>query len=165
MSTIAHPSMRRNDKEVTNPKELEAIIQSAWVCRLAFADQDTPYIVPMHFGMKGDTLFFHCARQGRKLDLIKRNPTVCFELEGDTRIINTGKPCDWSTSYASVIGYGTASLVTDPGQKQEALAVIVDHYAPGTTYEFERKKVDEVTVLKVQVTSMTGKKSGPSAGI
>jgi nitroimidazol reductase NimA-like FMN-containing flavoprotein (pyridoxamine 5'-phosphate oxidase superfamily) len=112
--------------------------------------------------MKDNTLYFHCAPQGRKLDILKRNPLVCFELESDLHIINTGKPCNWSTSYASVIGYGIASLVTDPQQKREALAVIVDHYAPGTVYEFEAKKVDEVAVLKVEVTSMTGKKSGSS---
>jgi len=154
--------MRRSEKAVTDPTELQRIIRSARVCRLAFSDRDTPYIVPMHFGMKKDTLYFHCAHKGRKLDIIKCNPTVCFELEGDTRIVNTGKPCSWSTSYESVIGYGTASLVTDPEEKREALMVIVDHYAPGTTYEFEEKKVDEVAVLKVVVTSMTGKRSGPS---
>jgi len=154
--------MRRSEKAVTDPKELQAIIQSAQVCRLALADQDTPYIVPMHFGMKGNTLYFHCAQKGRKLDIIRRNPAVCFEVEGDLSIVNTGKPCNWSTRYASIIGYGIASLVTDPQQKKEALNVIVSHYAPDIVYEFQEKKVDEVAVLKVTIISMTGKKSGYS---
>jgi nitroimidazol reductase NimA-like FMN-containing flavoprotein (pyridoxamine 5'-phosphate oxidase superfamily) len=162
MRGTAHPTMRRSDKAVTDPKELQRIIRSAQVCRLALADHDLPYIVPMHFGMRDNALYFHCAPQGRKLDIIKRNPVVCFELEGDLRIVNTGKPCNWSTRYASVIGYGTASLVSDPEQKREALNIIVAHYAPGALYEFEGKKVDEVAVLKVEVTSMTGKKSGSS---
>jgi len=160
MSDTAHYTMRRSEKAITDPKELQAIIQSAQVCRLALAEHDTPYIVPMHFGMKGDTLYFHCAQKGRKLDIISRNPVVCFEIEGDLSIVNTGKPCNWSTHYASVIGYGTASLITDPQQKREALSIIVAHYAPGTVCEFEGKKVDEVAVLKVAITSMTGKKSG-----
>jgi nitroimidazol reductase NimA-like FMN-containing flavoprotein (pyridoxamine 5'-phosphate oxidase superfamily) len=160
MSDSAHYLMRRSEKAITDPKELKAIIQSARVCRLAFADHDTPYIVPMHFGMKDNTLYFHCAQKGRKLDIISRNPIVCFEIEGDLSIVNTGKPCNWSTRYASIIGYGTASLVTDPQQKKEALTVIVSHYAPDIVYEFQEKKVDEVAVLKVDITSMTGKKSG-----
>ena len=159
MSDTVHYSMRRSEKAITDVKELQSIIQSAQVCRLALADHDTPYIVPMYFGMKGNTLYFHCAQKGRKLDIITRNPVVCFEIEGDLSIVNTGKPCNWSTRYASVIGYGTASLVTDPQQKKDALAVIVAHYAPDIVYEFQIKKVDEVAVLKVEITSMTGKKS------
>ena len=160
MADRAHPLMRRSEKAITDPKELQAIVQSAQVCRLALADRDTPYIVPMHFGMKGSTLYFHCAHEGRKLDIISRNPVVCFEIEGDLSIVNTGKPCNWSTRYASIIGYGTASLVTDLKQKKEALTVIVAHYAPDIVCEFQEKKVDEVAVLKVDITSMTGKKSG-----
>ena len=159
MSDAAPYSMRRSEKAITDPEELQAVIQSARVCRLALVDNGTPYIVPMHFGIKGNALYFHCANKGRKLDIIKRNPAVCFEIESDHQITNTGKPCNWSTRYASVIGYGTASLVTDILQKTEALAVIVAHYAPGTVYEFQPKKVGEVAVLKVDITSMTGKKS------
>jgi hypothetical protein len=154
--------MRRKEKAISDPEELQAIIQSSQVCRLALADHNTPYIVPMHFGMKDNTLYFHCAQKGRKLDIISRNPIVCFEIEGNLSIVNTGKPCNWSTSYASIIGYGTASLVTDPQQKKEALTIIVSHYAPDIVYEFQEKKVDEVAVLKVAITSMTGKKSGYS---
>jgi nitroimidazol reductase NimA-like FMN-containing flavoprotein (pyridoxamine 5'-phosphate oxidase superfamily) len=160
MSDTSHDMIRRKEKAITDPQELQAIIQSAQVCRLAFADHDTPYVVPMHFGIKGNTLYFHCAHEGRKLDIISRNPTVCFEVEGPLAIINNGKPCNWSTRYASVIGYGTASVVTDPRKKREALSVIVAHYAPGTSYQFEGKKVDEVTILKVEIISMAGKKSG-----
>ena len=160
MIDIAHHTTRRSEKAITNPKELQRIIQSAQVCRLAFADHNMPYVVPMHFGMKENTFYFHCAHKGRKLDIIKRNPVVCFEIESDHHITNTGKPCNWSTRYASVIGYGTASLVDDPQQKKEALTIIVSHYAPGTVYEFQEKKIDEVAILKVVVTSMTGKKSG-----
>ncbi len=159
MTEPAHHTMRRSEKAVTDPAKLEAIIHAAKVCRLGFVDHDTPYIVPMHFGMKENTLYFHCAQKGRKLDIIKKNPVVCFEVESDHHITDTGKPCTWSTSYASVIGYGTASLVTDPRQKKEALGVIVSHYAQGTAYEFQDKRVDEVAVLKVTITSMTGKRS------
>jgi nitroimidazol reductase NimA-like FMN-containing flavoprotein (pyridoxamine 5'-phosphate oxidase superfamily) len=160
MNNPAHPNMRRKEKAITKPKELEAIITSAQVCRLAFADHNTPYIVPMHFGIQGNNLYFHCASKGRKLDFIKQNPVVCFEIEGDLRIINTGKPCNWSTRYASIIGYGNASIITDPPQKKEALGIIVSHYAPANDYVFPENKVNEVTIIKVEITSLTGKKSG-----
>ena len=160
MPRTAHHVMLRSEKEITNPEELESILTSAQVCRLAMVDQDTPYIVPLHFGYRNNVLYFHCALKGRKLDIISRNPFVCFEVETDHGIINTGRPCDWSSRYASVIGYGVASLLIHPSQKKEALAIIVDHYAPGTKYDFEEKKVNDVTILKVEISSMTGKKSG-----
>jgi len=160
MPDAAHHLMRRSEKAITDPQELQTIIQSARVCRLAMADHDTPYVVPMHFGMKDNTLYFHCAPQGRKLSIIQRNPVVCFEVESDHRIVNTGKPCNWESRYASVIGYGTASIITDARQKRQALTIIVDHYAPGTVYEFETKKVNDVAILKVDISHMTGKKSG-----
>ena len=160
MSRTAHHLMRRSEKEITDPKEIESILKSAQICRLAMVNKDTPYIVPLHFGFKGNILYFHCAPQGRKLDIISRNPFVCFEVETDHRIIDTGRPCDWSAQYASVIGYGTASLLPHPSQKKEALVIIVDHYAPGTKYDFEEKKLHDVAILKVEISSMTGKKSG-----
>ncbi len=159
MTDQAHAAMRRREKEITRLQDLETILQSAGICRLAMANGNVPYIVPMNFGYRDHTLYFHCAPEGRKLEFIRKNPMVCFEADCDTKVVNTGKPCNWSSRYTSIIGYGTATLVDDLKRKRDALNIIVDHYAPGTAYVFPDENVEKVAILKVEITHMTGKKS------
>jgi nitroimidazol reductase NimA-like FMN-containing flavoprotein (pyridoxamine 5'-phosphate oxidase superfamily) len=151
--------MRRAEKEITNRREIDSILSKATVCRIGFIDHETPYIVPLNFGYDNNNLYFHSAQNGKKIELLKRNPLVCFEVECDLEIIDTGIPCKWSMNYASVIGYGTPSFITDIKQKQNALNIIIDHYSPGSSYIFPEKNLKEVTVIKIEINQMTGKKS------
>jgi len=98
--------MRKAEREIKDQRELEDVIRRAEVCRLAMIDDGVPYIVPMNFGYRDGTFYFHCAREGRKLDILRKHPRVCFELEADVRLAKGGAPCKWSTSYESVIGWG-----------------------------------------------------------
>jgi nitroimidazol reductase NimA-like FMN-containing flavoprotein (pyridoxamine 5'-phosphate oxidase superfamily) len=151
--------MRRAEKEITNRREIDSILSKAIVCRISIIDHETPYIVPMNFGYKDDILYLHSAPEGKKIDLLKRNPLVCFEVESDLEIINTGIPCKWSMNYTSVIGYGKANFITDIEQKRKALNIIIDHYSPGSSYIFPEKNLKEVTVIKIEISEMTAKKS------
>ena len=65
--------MRRKDKEITDIKSIEKIIQKSKVCRLGLSLNDTPYIVPVCFGYRAKTLYFHSAQEGKKIDIIKKN--------------------------------------------------------------------------------------------
>lgn len=151
--------MRRKDKEITNPSDLEVILQKAKVCRLGLVDGNIPYVVPVHYGYHLKHIYIHAAKKGKKIDLIKKNPKVCFEIELDHKIINTGIPCNWSTTYKSIIGYGTASLLTDIEEKKQSLNFLIDHYSPGTIYDFSKMMIDSVAVIKISIESMTGKQS------
>lgn len=113
----------------------------------------------MNFGYKNGCLFFHCSKEGKKIDIIKKNNNVCFEVDINHRVINTGAPCEWSTSYASVIGYGKVSVVKNTQRKKEALNCIVDHYSPGTHYDYKEDMVKKVHIMKIKIDHMTGKKS------
>ena len=75
--------LRQAKREVTDRSEVDAIILKASICRLGLVDEGKPYIVPMNFGYDGECLYFHCAREGRKIDVLRRSPEVCFELEVD----------------------------------------------------------------------------------
>jgi uncharacterized protein len=77
--------MRRTDKEIKNKDEILAIIKKATIMRLAMSDKDSPYLVPLNFGYRDESLFFHCAKEGSKLDIIRQNPKVCFEFETDVK--------------------------------------------------------------------------------
>ena len=65
--------MRRRDKEIADRTEIDGIISSALVCRLAFADENEPYVVPISFGYDGDAIFIHTAKKGRKIDFMAAN--------------------------------------------------------------------------------------------
>jgi len=151
--------MRRTDKEITNRREIDTVLSKATVCRIGLIDRDIPYIVPLNFGYKNNCLYFHSAHIGKKIELITKNNMVCFEVDIDHNIVNTGIPCNWSSKYVSVIGYGKARFITNTEQKQEALNIIIDHYSPGTSYNFPEKNMHEVAIIIIEITQMTGKKS------
>src|SRR5512133_3293331 len=75
--------MRRSEREITDRGELRRVLEDARVCRLAMADGGRPYLVPLSFALDGDDLVLHSARAGRKLELLRRNPEVCFEFVED----------------------------------------------------------------------------------
>ena len=114
--------MRRKEKEIKSKTEIDSIIRSGKVCRIAFSNNDEPYIVPMYYGYKDNNLFFHSAREGRKIEMIKKNNLVCFEIDISYHITNTGIPCDWKNKYKSVIGFGKATIVNDYDEKVKIVA-------------------------------------------
>ena len=137
---------------------IEAIIKHATVCRLGLMDGEAPYIVPLCFGYRDGTLFFHTSPKSRKLELIRRHPRVCFEMDILTDPVPAQKPCDWNMRYQSVIGFGTAEIVDDAQEKQHALSAIMDQYTSGP-YDFPDSKIAITAVIKVTVDRMTGKQS------
>lgn len=152
--------MSRKDKEIKDQKEIEAIIQKATVCRVAFSESDVPYIVPVNFGYKDDRLYFHSASEGKKIEIIKQNNNVCFEMDVDQEFVRSRAPCDWEMKYRSVIGFGKASFVDDLEEKRRALNIIVEHYSDAPPFDYPENEVRNVAIIKIEIESMTGKKSG-----
>lgn len=150
--------MRRKEKEITEKSEIASIIRNSLVCRLGLADSGTPYIVPLCFGYKDNCLYFHSAKEGRKIEIIKRNKMVCFEFDDNLQVQAGKAACNWGMKYSSVIGYGWASFIEDPEAKRKALDVIMAQYADGA-FEYSEKALGEALVIKVEIQSMTGKKS------
>ena len=150
--------MRRADREITNPAEIEAILRRAVVCRLAMCDQTRPYVVPLCFGYDDGVLYFHSAPEGKKLDLIRTHPDVCFEVDIEAQVIPAAKPCAWSMRYRSVVGWGHASLIEDLEAKRRALAVIMRQYTDRAV-PFSEKTLQQTTVIRVEIEHMTGKRS------
>jgi nitroimidazol reductase NimA-like FMN-containing flavoprotein (pyridoxamine 5'-phosphate oxidase superfamily) len=150
--------MRRKDKEIKNKAEIEEIVKKALVCRVAVSDEDKPYIFPVCFGFKDDCLYFHSAREGKKIEILKRNNKVCFEMDINTELVKGEKGCDWEIKYSSVIGFGSAEFVEDIREKKEALHILLEHYSD-KKYEFSEQSLAKVAIVKIQVESMTGKRS------
>jgi nitroimidazol reductase NimA-like FMN-containing flavoprotein (pyridoxamine 5'-phosphate oxidase superfamily) len=153
--------MRRNEREISEIKLIEEIILKADVCRIALANGNVPYIVTMSFGY-ADTpeqvLYFHCAGEGRKLEMIRQNSYVCFEMDIDHQIYSGAKGCDWGMKYSSVVGYGNVSIVTENQAKITGLNSIMKHYGAKGDYNFDEKVLGRTTILRLEITEMTGKK-------
>ena len=150
--------MRRKDKEITDIDEIERIIKKAIRCRIGLVDNDEPYIVPVCFGYERDALYFHGASEGRKVELIKKNNKICFEIDTDVEVVKAEKTCSWTMKYRSVIGVGKACILEKDEEKSHGLRVIVRQYTEGD-FSFP-KKLDSVLVVRVDIESITGKKSG-----
>ena len=148
--------MRRKDREIKDKAEIERIIQEALVCRVALSDGDSPYVFPVCFGFKDGTIYFHSAQEGKKIEILKKNNKVCFEMDIDTKLIEGEKGCEWGIRYSSVIGFGTASFIEDIEEKKKALHVLLAHYSD-KSYEFPEPSLDQVAIIKIRVESMTGK--------
>lgn len=150
--------MRRKDKEIKDMEEIESIINKSNVCRIALSENDSPYIVPVCFGYKDNCLYFHSANAGKKIDIIEKNNKICFEFDDYSGLLLSENPCDWDIKYSSVIGFGKASIIDDFDEKIKAMNIIIEHYSNGL-YEFQ-KKIDTVTIIKVEIENITGKRSG-----
>ena len=151
--------MRKSNKEITEKPALEMIIKNSVICRLALVDGDRPYIVPLNFGYQDGILYFHCAHEGRKIDIIKTNPNVCFEFDINTELITAEKACGWSMKYQSVIGFGKAYLIEDIREKTAALNIIMQQYSK-SNFSFPEAKLQITAAFKVEIERMTGKQSG-----
>jgi nitroimidazol reductase NimA-like FMN-containing flavoprotein (pyridoxamine 5'-phosphate oxidase superfamily) len=154
--------MRRKEKEIKDFEEIVEIIQKAGVCRLGLAVDNTPYVVPVNYGYdpKNNCLYIHCAGQGRKLDMIKQNNTVCFQVDVDVEIRGKDKTaCNCNAIYRSVIGYGNAFLIDDFEQKKKALDILMKHYSDRKSFEYKKEEIEKVGIIKITITELCGKKS------
>lgn len=155
--------MRRRDREIEDRAELEAIISAASVCRLAMSEDNRPYIVPLCFGYKDGNLYIHSAKEGKKLDVLRMNDSVCFEMDIDHELVRADLPCESEMKYRSVIGFGQASFVDEVEEKRMALDIITCHYSEENaqrTYSYPEQKLANTVIIKVKIESLTGKKFG-----
>jgi nitroimidazol reductase NimA-like FMN-containing flavoprotein (pyridoxamine 5'-phosphate oxidase superfamily) len=151
--------MRRKDREIQDPELVSTIIRNCQVCRLGLARENVPYIVPVSFGYDGHAIYFHTAREGRKIDFIAANNIVCFEFERGVQLVTDAtSPCDWSFLYQSVIGQGRIYELEVRSEKIRGLTWIMDQYSD-QEWEFGENRLDDIRVWKIEIETITGKQS------
>jgi len=153
--------MRRKEREVTDREAIEAILLKCRTCRLAMADGGEPYVVPLSFGYRFTEdgtleLFFHSAHEGKKLDILRKNSRVCFEISDEGELENAQSPCDMGYFYSSVIGFGEAVFLKEAADKSTGLSVIVKHQT-GRDMLFTDMQTETVCVYKVVSADFSGK--------
>ncbi|MFC2023504.1 pyridoxamine 5'-phosphate oxidase family protein [Chloroflexota bacterium] len=152
--------MRRKDREIKDRELVSQIIRNCQVCRLGLAKDDAPYIVPVSFGYDGNAVYFHTAREGKKIDYIMANNAVCFEFEHGVQLVPDERyPCKWTFSFQSVIGNGRIHELVTLGEKIEGLNQILKQYS-GQEWALGGMQLDTIRVWKITIQTITGKQSG-----
>lgn len=154
--------MRRKDKEITDRNEIEEILSTAMVGRLGTCAHGIPYITPMNFTYDRETskIFLHCANEGRKLENIRINQNICFEVEEVKNVIVKQPTCGSSVAYRSVIIFGTTRILSDYHAKSYALQKLADKYAPqNPKVPFTDAMIQKTNVLEIEIREMTAKRS------
>ena len=153
--------MRRADREITDTIQIDEIIRSCNCCRIGFSDQGSVYIVPLNFGYEriGDEqiLYFHGAREGRKVELAKSSPNVGFEMDTNYQLRSGSAACSYTNTYRSVIGTGVLQIVTDAEKKSHALKTIMEKATGKTEWEFNENALNSVCVFSLKVQSLSCK--------
>ncbi|MBU5434901.1 pyridoxamine 5'-phosphate oxidase family protein [Pseudoflavonifractor sp. MSJ-37] len=155
--------MRRKDRAMTDPAELRETILACDCCRLGLWDEDMGevYLVPMNFGYEeaGDarTFYFHSAREGRKVDLLRRTGKAGFELDCGHDLVTAAEACVHSMKYRSVIGSGRVEFLEVPEEKRHALAQIMAHHTGKSDWTFPAEAMAQLCVFRLTVEHISGK--------
>lgn len=152
--------MRRSEREVKSFSEILDIVEKSDVVRVSFFDEKYPYIVPLSFGFEADgddlKLYFHCAAEGKKIELIEKNNNVCFECDVFDGYRGSGMSI--TTFYKSVIGFGKVHKCENE-EKVKGLELLMKHCG----YEAEREmllkcaKLQSTAVFCLEAEEISGK--------
>ena len=152
--------MTKRERQITDEGQITAILDEAKVLHLGLAVDNEPYVVPMNYGYTRENgklvLYLHSALRGKKLDMIRTNPRVFFELDCNWAPFEGEKACQYGLSYSSVMGRGTARIVEDVEEKKTALSVLMK-IQTGKDFSFEDRLVGIVAVIRIDVEEYTAK--------
>lgn len=152
--------MRRKDREIKSFHEIVDVLRRCDTIRIGIQGEKYPYVVPVSFGVAQENnkviVYFHCAKQGCKIDLIEKNPDVC--IEGDIFVKTESTLHGITTRYESVIGFGTA-IKMEGNEAVKGLKSIVEHYGYADYPIEECKGVSVAAVYKICLNEISGKRN------
>lgn len=152
--------MRRTDRERDRVFALEVIDQCEYGVAAFSTGTDQPYCIPLSLVRVGDELYFHCAMEGRKLDLMRANPKVCVSFVSS----NVAARDKFTTYFKSAVVEGTAYEVKEDSVKVEALRALCQKLTPSNMEHFDRaieKSLGRTGVWGIHIEQVTGKEKKP----
>ena len=152
--------MTKRELQITDENQIRNILDTAKVVHLGLCVDNEPYVVPMNYGytmIDGKlTVYLHCALQGKKLDMIRKNPRVFIEMDCDRQPFEGEKPCQYGLSYSSLMGRGTARILEDVEEKMGAMTALMKTQTR-KDFTFNEKLVSIVAVVRIDVEEYTAK--------
>jgi nitroimidazol reductase NimA-like FMN-containing flavoprotein (pyridoxamine 5'-phosphate oxidase superfamily) len=155
--------MRRTEREIHDRAEFFSIMSNAKYITLAMCDGSEPYLITVNHVCDRDAeaVYFHCARAGKKVDYLNKNPRVCCEAIEDRGYVEGA--CDYD--YRSVHFYGKAAQVSDIAEKRRALNLLIEKLEKdpeSAKKEFiDQSTLANVMIFRIDIESMTGKMRVP----
>ena len=150
--------MRRSERAITVRAEMDAILNRAEVVYLAMGEGGAPYVVPMNFGYDGTALYLHSAVEGRKIDILRRQPRVSFVATTDYRSVSAETACGWTARYRSVMGEGVAHLLESPEEKAKGLDILMAKFGVKPS-PYPVTTLARLAVIKVDIHELSGKQN------
>ena len=155
--------MRRRDREITDQNKIQDILNTCSYLHLGLSDDGMPYVVPLNYGLVKDEIdghyiiYLHGAHEGRKLDIIKKNPNCCFTMERNVAPFEGRMACQHGMVYESIMGVGKVSIVDNPEEKMLALTALMKTQTGRDDFQFDERMVSIVTVMRIDVSELTAK--------
>ena len=150
----------KRELQITDHGQILKILDTARVLHLGLCAGDEPYVVPMNYGYTEENgrlvLYLHSAVRGKKLDMIRANPKVFFELCCDLTPFEGKVPCQYGLAYSSLMGRGVATVVEDVEEKKKAMTILMKTQT-GKDFTFEDRLVSIVAVIRVDVSEYMAK--------
>ena len=156
--------MRRREREITDISEIEDILNNSVYLHLGLVDDGMPYVVPMNYGITKDDadghyiIYLHGANEGRKLDIIRKNPNCCVTMERNVAPFEGRMACQYGTVYECAMGFGTIGIIEDPAEKIHAMKVLMHTQTGRDDFEFDERMLSIVTVMRIDVKELTAKR-------
>lgn len=153
--------VRRDDREITDPAAIDAILRRGRYTAIAMVHDGAPYVVTLSYGWDAErgALYFHAATAGRKLEAIAADPRVCATI-----VIDGGyRPTKCEHPYESVVLTGRMSVVTDIDEKRHGMRVLISHLEEEPEPVWTRNRLDgdkvfdRTNVLRLDIDEITAK--------
>ena len=152
--------MTKREFKITDEAQIRGILDTAKVLRLGLAVDNEPHIIPLNYGYTMEegklTFYLHSAVKGNKLELMGKNPNVCFELDCDYRPFEGVLPCQYGLGYSAVSGRGRVTIVEDVQEKMDAMSILMKTQT-GKDFTFNERLVSIVSVIRLDVSEYTAK--------
>lgn len=153
--------IRRKEKAITDENEIKAILRQSKYVTIAMCKDNEPYLLSMSHGYdpEKNCIYFHCAKEGKKMDILKENNVVWGQALFDVGYIQ-GK-CNHN--YATTMFKGTVTFLEDFEEKKSALHLMVyqleDDPEAYLSKEISEKAITNVTVGRIDIEYLSGKKA------
>ena len=147
--------MRRKEKKLNKEESISLLKKANHGTLSVCLDNGYAYGVPLNFAYNNGAIYFHCAKEGQKIEAINGNNKVSFSIVDNVELL----PSKFDTNYESVMIFGKAYEVFEDEKKKALLALITkyskDYLKEGTDY-IERAQ-DKIKIIKIEIEHMEGK--------
>jgi len=152
--------MRQAKKEIKDTDVIIGLFDDCHVGRLGTVGLDGyPMVKPLNFVYAEGHIYLHSAREGEKIEDIRRDNRVCFEVDLPIALVKAAEnPCGAEYLYRSVIIKGRAFIVEDEAERLHGLKLLMEKYQPeGGFGPFLEEKLKLTAVIRIDIEEMTGK--------